>query len=315
MKLIVTIPAYNEEKKIAEVIKSIPRKIKGITSVSVLVVDDGSTDKTLESARKAGADFFARNKKNAGLAFTFQKAMDLALKLGADIVVNTDADNQYDQAQIPSLVAPIIAGEADIVNGNRQVENLDHMVPAKKYGNIFGTKLVAAMAGYPIKDASSGFRAYSKEALLRLFVTSEHTYTHQTLIKAGFNKLKVVEVDVSFRKRAGKSKLIKSVSSHIRKSMKTIVQTKLMYDGLKTFSVLGIFMIIIGLIPAIRWAILTYVTNSAGSHIQSLVIGVMIMLFGGLSIVVGFLADLIATNRKLTEEILYYERKRASKEK
>lgn len=305
IKLIVQIPAYNEEKSISDVIKEIPRKIKGIDKVEILVIDDGSKDNTSESAKKAGADYVIKNTKNQGLAYTFQRGLNEALKLGADIIVNTDADFQYDQREIPQLIQPILDGKADIVSGNRKVETLDHMVNAKKYGNILGSKVVKMSAGYNIIDASSGFRAYSKEAALRLFVMSKHTYTHETLIQAGRKNLKVIEVPVTFRKREGHSKLIKSVGSHIKKSMSTIVRNTLMYNSLKVFSYLGIFLIALGAIPMIRWFYLSYVAYQPGAHIQSLLIGMILIVFGGLSILIGLISDIIAINRKHLEEILY----------
>ena len=201
IKIIVIIPAYNEEKTIAKVIAEIPRKINDTAIVKVLVIDDGSIDRTVEVSKQAGADFILRNPTNLGLAQTFQKGIDKAVELGADIIVNTDADFQYNQTEIPKLIRPILYGEADIVSGNRQVEGLTHMSASKKYGNILGSKVVKWSAGYEIKDASSGFRAYSREAALRLFVISKHTYTHETLIQAARNKLRILEVPIEFRKR------------------------------------------------------------------------------------------------------------------
>lgn len=305
MKLIVQIPAYNEEKSIQDVIRSIPSKVPGFKKVETLVIDDGSADKTFESAKKAGATYVIRNTKNLGLAQTFQRGMNFALSKGADVIVNTDADNQYDQSEIHRLTTPILSGKADIVSGNRQVETLDHMIPAKKYGNILGSKVVKFSAGYNIIDASSGFRAYSREAAMRLFVTSKHTYTHETLIQATHKNLKVIEVPVSFRKREGHSKLIKSVYSHVKKSMATIIRNTLMYNSFKFFSVLGILLGVAGMIPLIRWIVLSYIVQTGGNHIQSLLLGLILLMFGGFSILIGFIADVIAINRRHLEEILY----------
>lgn len=309
MKLVVQIPAYNEEKSIQNVIKEIPRKIKGISKVEVLVIDDGSKDNTSDVAKSAGADYVIKNAKNSGLAYSFQKGMNFALKQGADIIVNTDADFQYDQKEIPQLIKPIVEGKADIVSGNRKVETLNHMPGAKKYGNLVGSKVVKWSAGYNIIDASSGFRAYSREAALQLFVISKHTYTHETLIQAGHKNLKVIEIPVIFRKREGHSKLIKSVSSHIKKSLATIVRNTLMYNSLKFFSYLGLILIILGIIPMIRWFYLSYIILTGGNHIQSLLIGVMLMVFGGLSVLIGLISDILAINRRHLEEILYRVKK------
>ncbi len=304
-KLIVMIPAYNEEKTIGKVISEIPRQIENIEKVEVLVVDDGSTDRTFQEAKEANADYFVRNNMNMGLAYTFQRGLDIALKLGANIIVNTDADNQHNQKEIPKLIKPILNGEADIVSGNRQVEKLDHMVAVKKYGNILGSRFVRKVSGSEIKDASSGFRAYSKEAALRLFITSKHTYTHQSLIQAKNKKLRVVEIPVEFRKRDGESKLIKSIPSHIKKSVSTIIRTVLMYNPMKVLGYIGGILIFLGLIPMVRWVYLSYIIRDGGMHIQSLLLGLLLMVFGGLSVLLGFLSDLIAMNREHLEEILY----------
>ncbi|MCD4759914.1 glycosyltransferase family 2 protein [archaeon] len=305
MKLIVMIPAYNEELMIKRVIEEIPRKISGISKVEVLVIDDGSKDRTVEVAKKAGADHVIFNKQNSGLAFTFQKGMDYALSLGADIIVNTDADFQYNQTEIPKLIKPILEGKADIVSGDRQVNKLKHMVASKKYGNILGTKVVARVAGYKIRDASSGFRAYSKEAALKLFVISDHTYTHETLIQAKRKRLKVLETPVEFRKRNGNSKLISSVFGHIKKSLSTIVRNTLMYNSMKALGLIGTLLVLIGLVPIFRWFILTYILNEGGQYLQSVILGTVLVIFGGLTIVLGFLSDLVAINRRHLEEILY----------
>jgi len=304
-RIIVMIPAYNEQKTIGKVIKEIPRKINNTGKVQVLVIDDGSTDNTVEAAKSAGADFILKNTQNNGLAYTFQKGMFKALELGADIIVNTDADFQYNQKEIEKLIRPILYNKADIVSGNRQVEKLHHMSFAKKYGNILGSKVVKWCAGYNIIDASSGFRAYSREAALRLFVISNHTYTHETLIQAKHKNLKVLEVPVEFRKRNGHSKLIKSVYSHIKKSMSTIIRSTLMYNSMKVLSYFGVILIILGIIPMIRWTWLSYIVHDSGNHIQSLLLGLLLMIFGGFSIMLGFISDLVAINRRHLEEILY----------
>ncbi len=308
-KLVVQIPAYNEEETIGKVIKEIPRKISGVSEVIVLVIDDGSTDSTVEVAKKSGADYVYKNTKNLGLAKTFQKGINIALKLKADILVNTDADFQYNQAEIPKLIKPILERRADIVSGDRQIEKLNHMVSAKKYGNIIGSKIVRIMGGNGVKDASSGFRAYNKEAMRRLFVISDHTYTHQTLIQANNQDLKVIEVPVEFRKRKGHSKLIKSIYSHVKRSSSTIVRTNLMYNSMKTLSYIGVFLIILGAVPIIRWIYLSYVIHDSGNHIQSLLLGSLLIIAGGMSVLLGFISDLIAINRRYLEEVLYKLRK------
>lgn len=310
IKLVVQIPAYNEAAHIAKVIKEIPREIPGIDSVEVLVIDDGSTDNTVEEAKKAGADYIVRNVKNSGLAYTFQKGLASSLSLGATIIVNTDADFQYNQKEIPKLIKPILEGKADIVSGNRQVSTLDHMPFAKKYGNILGSRVVRFSAGYKLIDASSGFRAYSKDAAMKLFVTSTHTYTHETLIQASRKNLKVIEVPVEFRKRQdNQSRLISSVFGHIKKSMATISRSTLMYNSLKAFSYFGFLLIILGLVPIVRWFYLTYILHTTGEYLQSIILGSILIFAGGMSILLGFISDIIAINRKYLEEILLKLRK------
>jgi glycosyltransferase involved in cell wall biosynthesis len=311
-KLFVQIPAYNEEATIDAVIKDIPRKISGVASVTIVVINDGSTDKTAQVALAAGADYVFTNTKNSGLAYSFQRGMNECLARGADLIVNTDADFQYNQKEIPSIIAPILSETADIVSGNRQVESLTHMQPAKKYGNILGSKVVKYFAGYPIIDASSGFRAYSREAALKLFVTSRHTYTHETLIQAAQKNLRVIEVPVEFKKRSEdneQSKLIKTVPSHIKKSLATIVRNTLLYNSLKFFSLLGTTLLLLGAIPLFRWVYLSILDGHFGEHTQSLLLGLILLMFGGFSILIGLLSDIIAINRRHLEEIIYRVKK------
>jgi glycosyltransferase involved in cell wall biosynthesis len=245
------------------------------------------------------------------LAYTFQRAINESLKLGAEIIVNTDADFQYNQTEIPKLIQPILEGKADIVSGDRQIKNLDHMVLAKKYGNIWGSRFVRLCADNNIEDASSGFRAFTKEAALKLFIVSNHTYTHQTLIQATHKNLAVAEIPVEFRKREnGGSKLIGNVPQHIRKSMATIMRTTLMYNSLKTFSYIGMLIIFVGLIPIGRWYWLSYWAGQGGQHVQSIIVGSLLITLGVFSILLGVISDLIALNRRYLEEILYLNRKR-----
>ena len=304
MKLIVTVPAYNETETLPKVIKSIPKKIKGIDEVKVLVWDDGSTDNTFESAKKAGADYVFKNKKNLGLAKTFNLATKKAVELGADIVVNTDADNQYDQAEIPKLIAPILEKGAEMVNGDRQVSTLDHMPASKKYGNIIGSWVIRQLTGVKLNDASSGFRAYTAETIKKFHIYSSHTYTHETIIQAAFGDVFIHEVPVTFKERPGgshNSRLISSVWSHIKKSAATIIRTILMYKSLKFFGILGSVITALGFFGIFRF-IYFYFQGSGNGHIQSLVISSVLISFGLTTLMVGVLADLISINRRLLEE-------------
>lgn len=302
MTLFVTIPAYNEEHTIGEVIKSIPRSLKGIKQVKVLVWSDGSSDDTVQAAKQAGADYVFASKRNLGLARTFDLATSKAVELGADIVVNTDADNQYDQGEIPLLLAPILDGTADLVNGNRQVPTLTHMPKSKQLGNRLGSWTIRLLTSLPIQDASSGFRAYTAEAIRELRIFSRHTYTHETLIQAAYGDLAVAEVSITFRARtggAGSSRLISGVFSHIVKSGSTIVRTILMYRAFKYLVTLGFVELALSAILGLRFLYFLLALEQPGGHIQSLILASMLFTLGLVTIMVGLLADLIAINRKM----------------
>lgn len=298
MNLFITIPAYNEEKTIAQVIESIPKKIKGIKKVEVLVWDDGSTDKTMAVAKKAKANHIFSNKKNLGLAKTFDRATKKAVELGADIVVNTDADNQYDQKEIVKLIKPILDNKADMVNGDRQVHTLPHMPWQKKYGNILGSWTIRMLSGVKLNDASSGFRAYNKEAILSFDLLSSHTYTHETIIQAAFKDLMIYEIPVTFKKRGeGKSKLISSVWGHIKKSGITITRTILMYKSFQIIFSIGLILILIGLVGLSRFLFFFFILGN-DSKIYSLLFSMLFFLFGTNLIAIGLLSDQISSIRK-----------------
>lgn len=303
MKLIVTIPAYNEEKTIAQVIREIPRQIFNIDKIEVLVVDDGSRDNTALEAKNAGADYVISNPKNKGLAFTFQRAVDEALVYDADIIVNTDADNHYDQSKIPELVQPILEKKADLVIGDRVIQNLK-MKKFNKYGNLLGSWFICKFINLPKLDASSGFRAYTREAALKLNVFSGHTYTHETLIQAKDKNLTIASVPIPAREVKRKSKLIKSIPRHATKSLWVIFRIFTLYKPMRVFSALGGIIFLIGLIPIFRF-LYFYFTSDGQGHIQSLIIGAVFCLIGFNTIVLAFLASAIGWNRKLLEELLY----------
>lgn len=303
MKLIITIPSYNEEKSIGKVIRSVPREIKGIDEVEVLVLNDGSTDNTVREARKAGADHIISNKRNLGLAKTFKRALGEALSLGADVITNTDADDQYNQKEISKLIKPILERKADMVIGNRQVEKLDHMPLSKKYGNIIGSWVIRSLTGTDIHDASSGFRAFTCEAVENFNLLSTHTYTHETIIQAANKDLVIAEVPVTFKKRKyGQSRLISGVWSHIKQSLATIIRTILMYKAFKYLVAFGSLLMGIGFVGVIRFLYFFFTGNGAG-HIQSLIVSSIIISIGFMTTVMGVLADLIGINRETVEEI------------
>lgn len=312
------VPAYNEEATIGRVIREIPRALDGISEVEVLVCDDGSEDGTVAAATAAGADHIVRLRRNFGLTTAFSTGLQACLALGADIIVNTDADSQYDPRDIERLIAPILRGEADMVSGNRQVEELDHMPAAKKYGNRAGSWMLRVIAGSPVRDASSGFRAFSRECALRLNPNIGHTYTHQTLIQAAQSGMIVAEVPVAFRRSAregGASRLIGGVGSHILKSLATIVRSLTTYRPLAVLGRLGLAFIVAGLlvliIPLTAWIS----QGDTEGHLQSLITAGVLGLIGLQLVVFGLLADAVSATRRLTEEVLYLmksERVRAS---
>lgn len=309
MRLIIIIPAYNEEKTIEQVIKSIPKKIDGIDEIKTFVINDGSTDMTKTISLRAGANKVINNKKNLGLARTFNRGLNEALFADADIIVNTDADNQYNQKEISQLVEPIIRGHADMTIGDRQIAKLSFMRPGNKYGNLFGSWVLRKVTGTDVIDASSGFRAFSRETALKININFNHTYTHETIIQATFNGTKIVNVPIEFGSRpAGKSKLINSLFSHIKKSLITIVRTILIYKPLKTLLCLSFLAILPGIFLCLRF--LSYYVFSGGSgKIQSLILASIFIIVGFFIATLGLIGDLIANNRRLNEKTLYYTKK------
>lgn len=312
-KLVVTIPAYNEEKTIGQVISEIPRQIPHISEILILVSDDGSEDNTCEEARRAGAHFVISH-SNWGLALNFKKALEESLKLGADIIVNIDADAQYNAQEIPKLINPILEGRADIVLGNRQISKLDWMPWGNKYGNILGSWFIRKLTGLSIADASTGFRAFRREAALRLEVMTKHTYTHETLIQAADCGLRMAQVPIEFRKRKGRSRLISNLRTHIFKAGITIIRTFTVYKPLRVMLSLGLFLFLVGSVFVIRF-LYFFLTNEGIGHIQSLVIASVFMIIGFQTIVLGLVASAIGWSRKLKEEILYRVKKREFKSK
>jgi hypothetical protein len=307
-RLVVIIPAYNEEPTIARAVAEVPRHLPGVSRVEVVVVDDGSKDATAEVARAAGADAVIRLRQNAGLTRAFATGLQAAVERGADIVVNTDADCQYDGRQIADLIAPILAGEADLVSGDRQVATLEHMTRSKQYGNRFGSWMLRIAAGSTLQDASSGFRAFTRECALRLNPTIGNTYTHQTIVQAVHAGMVVREVPVKFRRSAregGHSRLISSVPGHIMRSAVTIMRTLVAYRPLSVLGLAGLVSLVlsgvIGLIPLSDLV----TTGGISGHLQSLVASVALLISGLLLLLFGFLADAVSANRRVTEELLY----------
>jgi glycosyltransferase involved in cell wall biosynthesis len=303
MKLIVTIPALNEAPTIAGVIREIPRRIPGIDQVEVLVIDDGSTDATVQQALNAGADYVISHRINRGLAISFKAALQEALARGADIIVNTDADNHYDQARIAELVEPLLNNVADITIGSRLIDELP-MKPANKYGNKLANYIMQRALGIPGVDVSTGFRGYTAEAAMKLNVLSDHTYTHETLINALDQRMRILNVPIAARHVERPSRLIKSIASHVFRAGGVILRSFLLYRPMQVYGTLGATLLFAGTIPFIRFAILLAIGDGDG-HVQSLVLGTALTFFGGQMIITGMLATAISWNRRMIEDVLF----------
>jgi glycosyltransferase involved in cell wall biosynthesis len=300
VKLVVQIPCLNEEETLPAVLASIPKEIPGIDEIVVLIVDDGCSDQTVEVARSFGVTEFVHHARNQGLGRSFHDGIVRALELGADIVVNTDGDNQYPQDRIGDLVQPIVHGEADIVIADRQVHLVDHFSPAKKQLQKFGSGVVNKAAGTKLPDAASGFRAYSRESLMQLNTITRFSYCMETIIQAGNKQLKIASIPVVTNAKTRESRLFKSMPEHIAKSGAAIVRSFMMYRPYLIFATLTILFGLLGIAPFVRYAFLE-MTGDAGGHLQSLLLGVLLLTMAAMSMMLGIVADLIRTNRVLIE--------------
>jgi glycosyltransferase involved in cell wall biosynthesis len=309
MKLIIQIPCYNEAEGIGATLALLPRQVEGFETVEILIVDDGSSDGTAEAACRAGADHVVRLPYHVGLARAFTAGLDACLRRGADVVVNTDADNQYEAADLPTLLAPILRGEAQIVVGDRRVATLEYFAPLKRRLQVMGSKVVSLTAGMDIPDATSGFRAITREAALRTLVLSDYSYTLETLIQAGNSKLPVVSVPVRTNPPTRPSRLIRTVSNYIRNSTVTILRSYTLYRPLRVFSLIGGLFILGGLVLGARFVILRYILEQEVNLLQSLILTAVLLIVGFQTWLIGLVADLIAFNRKMLEEILFRQRK------
>jgi len=303
MKLIVQIPCYNEELTLPQTVADIPRQIAGIDIVEILIIDDGSKDRTIEVARAIGVDHIVRNKRNMGLARSFRRGLDACLAHGADIVVNTDGDNQYCGADIALLVQPILEGRADVVVGDRQTGAIGHFSPSKKMLQRFGSWVVRAFSGVDVPDAVSGFRAISREAAMSLNIVSPFSYTIEMLIQVGMKGLSFTSVPIRTNAKTRDSRLFSSVFKFIERSGSTLLRMYTMYRPLKVFTMIGLVMALLGAIPMLRFLYFYLFANGSGK-IQSLIIGSALLTIGALTFVLGLIADLLSQNRKLIEIVL-----------
>ncbi|MFI5183205.1 MAG: glycosyltransferase family 2 protein [Vicinamibacteria bacterium] len=307
MKLIVQIPCLNEEEALPETLRAIPRKIPGIDAVEVLIIDDGSTDRTAAVARAHGADHVVRFTQTKGLAQGFMAGLDACLRLGADIIVNTDADNQYPGHEIPRLIAPILSGEADIVVGDRTVTDVAHFSWTKKRLQTLGSWVVRKVSGTSVPDATSGFRALTREAALRINIVSEFTYTLESIIQAGKKRMAVAHLPVETRETRP-SRLFGSTWEYVKRSGATILRIYAMYEPFKVFILVGSALFSAGLALGLRYAWFWWHGRITG-HIQSAILSVLLLILGFQTLQWGIMADLIASNRKLLEDLLYRVRK------
>jgi glycosyltransferase involved in cell wall biosynthesis len=303
VKLIVQIPCFNEEHTLRETVADIPRQIPGVDQVEVLVIDDGSRDRTVEVAREIGVDHIVRNKRNVGLARTFRKGLDACLVRGADIIVNTDGDNQYAGADIPKLIQPILEHRADMVIGDRETHKIPHFSPVKKFLQYLGSGVVRKLAGIWVPDTVSGFRAFSREAAIRLNVVSSFSYTIETVIQAGKRQLMVESVPIRTNPKTRESRLFKSIPHFVQNSLGTMVRMYAMYQPLRVFFYLGALLTSIGMLPIIRF-LFFYFAGTGGGHIQSLLLGSVLIILGFIAFMIGLVVDLISFNRQLLEMTL-----------
>lgn len=300
IKVIVQIPCFNEEATLPQTVADIPRRIEGVDRVEILVIDDGSSDRTVAIAEALGVDHIVRHKINKGLAASFRTGLDRCLSLGADIIVNTDGDNQYAGADIPRLIAPILDGKADIVVGDRQTSQTAHFSTAKKLLQLIGSWVVRKLSGTDIPDAVSGFRAISRDAALNLNIVSAFSYTTEMLIQSGRKRMAIASVPVGTNPKTRESRLFRSIPSFVRKSATTMLRIYSMYQPLKTFFYLGMAMILTGSIPVARFLI-AYLQGEGAGKIQSLILGGALLVIGLTTFLIGLLADLINFNRQLLE--------------
>src|SRR5688500_1852172 len=303
MKLIIQIPAYNEEATIAQALRDLPKRIDGVTSIESLVIDDGSSDKTAEAARRAGANHVLQLKSHRGLSSAFVAGIDAALRLGADIIVNTDADNQYVAADIVRLVNPIVKGTAEVVIGDREVSKSPHMSPLKKVLQRVGSWTVGRASGLRVQDVTSGFRAFSREAAMQINVFNPFTYTLETVIQAGNRNLGVQSVTVRTNAPTRPSRLYHGMGTYLRKSVATIFRIYTLYRPLKTFFAIGSVLMFLGIAIGARF-LWYFLQGDRDGHVQSLILGSVFLVTGFQTWLIALLADLIAVNRRLTEDVL-----------
>jgi glycosyltransferase involved in cell wall biosynthesis len=312
MKLIIQIPCLNEEQTLPHTLADLPRVIDGIDAIEWLIIDDGSTDRTVQVARNHGVHHIVSHNTNKGLAAAFQTGINACLQLGVDIIVNTDADNQYPGQYIPDLIRPILNYEADMVIGDRQVQTIEHFSGAKKVLQKLGSAIVRYVSATSIPDAPSGFRAMSRETALRLNVITGYTYTLETIIQAGKKNLTVVSIPITTNPMLRESRLIKSLPNYIIRSGLTILRLFMLYEPLRTFSYIALLLAVPGVILWGRYVVLMVIDETVrGAHIQSVIVGAAFIIIAFVVFLIGLVGELISINRRLHEEALYYIKRAA----
>lgn len=314
MKLMIQIPCFNEAGTLVIALNDLPRQIDGIDMIEYLIINDGSTDDTVKVARDWGVHHVVNFKRNKGLAKGFMAGIDECLRQGADIIVNTDADNQYCGADVETIVRPILEGRADIVIGERPIDATEHFSLLKKKLQHLGSWVVRKASNTDIPDAPSGFRAYSREAALRLNIVNEYTYTLEQIVQAGRNKMAIMSVPVRTNEELRPSRLFGSMFGYVKKSMITIMRAYLMYKPLRFFAAVGSVPLTAGILTGVRY-LYFFFHGTGNGHVQSLLLAVTLILLGVMVIIVGLQADVIAANRKILEDIRYELKKKNFKKK
>lgn len=304
-KLIIQIPCFNEEKALPVTLKELPRELPGVSKIEWLIIDDGSSDRTVEVARELGVDHIVRLIRHQGLARGFMAGVQACIDLGADIIVNTDADNQYFAGDIPKLIQPILEGKAEIVVGARPISQIKHFTPIKKLFQKMGSWMVRKVSQTDIEDAPSGFRAISREAAMRMHVFSEYTYTIETIIQAGQKGIAIMSVPIRTNDYLRKSRLINSIPAYLARSINTIMRIFMTYQPLSFFRIPGLIAFGVGTLLGLRFLYFYLVTKTSSGHIQSLILAAVLLILGGLLFIFGLVADLISVNRKLLENVDY----------
>jgi glycosyltransferase involved in cell wall biosynthesis len=308
IKLVIQIPCLNEEESLPAVLAELPREVAGFDTVEWLVVDDGSTDRTVEVARAYGVDHVVRLASNRGLAAAFQAGLDAALKLGADVIVNTDADNQYSAADIPRLTEPVVARRADIAVGDRQVRDVDHFSPTKKLLQRLGSWVVRRASGTDVLDTTSGFRAYNREAALQLIVVSRYTYTLESLIQAGKASVAIEDVPIEPNPTHRESRLFPSTSAYVRRNAYAIFRAYTLYEPLRVFTILAAIFAVLALAAWSPWLADWILNGDRSGHIQSLILGAVLALAAVQMFALGIIGDALAGQRAIAQRV--YERVR-----